>query len=86
MLYQPTPTPSEIINLLTPIKCLTTKEVRCYVLRPSGLVTSLFSPDYRTELNNLCVQAGWELTFEDNFSGPQHNGTWTSTASSAVYP
>ncbi|KAK0229232.1 hypothetical protein EDD85DRAFT_957629 [Armillaria nabsnona] len=37
--------------------------------------------DYRTELNNLCIQAGWELVFEDTFSGPQHNGTWTSIAS-----
>ncbi|KAG7453205.1 uncharacterized protein BT62DRAFT_1070862 [Guyanagaster necrorhizus] len=35
---------------------------------------------YRTDLNNLCIQAGWALRFDDNFTGPQNNGTWTSTA------
>ncbi|KAK0473872.1 hypothetical protein IW261DRAFT_1501933 [Armillaria novae-zelandiae] len=36
--------------------------------------------DYRTELNNLCKQAGWEVVFEDTSTGPQHNVTWSSTA------
>ncbi|KAK0455347.1 uncharacterized protein EV420DRAFT_1644983 [Desarmillaria tabescens] len=36
--------------------------------------------DYRTELNNVSVQAGFKLEFQDVFEGPQHNGTWTSTA------
>ncbi|KAK0455287.1 uncharacterized protein EV420DRAFT_1694719 [Desarmillaria tabescens] len=35
---------------------------------------------YRTELNNLCVQAGWEVRFEDSFTGPQNKGTWSSIA------
>ncbi|KAK0473873.1 hypothetical protein IW261DRAFT_658200 [Armillaria novae-zelandiae] len=36
--------------------------------------------DYRVELNNLCIQAGWVLVFEDTSTGPQHNVTWSSTA------
>ncbi|KAK0493414.1 hypothetical protein EDD18DRAFT_1108194 [Armillaria luteobubalina] len=35
---------------------------------------------YRTSLDNICNQAGWHLTFDDNFSGPQHNGIWTTSA------
>ncbi|PBK92172.1 hypothetical protein ARMGADRAFT_1165903 [Armillaria gallica] len=33
---------------------------------------------YRTELNNLCIQAGWAVHFDDSFTGPQNDGTWTS--------
>ncbi|KAK0210034.1 hypothetical protein DFS33DRAFT_1378027 [Desarmillaria ectypa] len=36
--------------------------------------------NYRTELNNLSIQAGFKLDFHDVFEGLQHNGTWTSTA------
>ncbi|KAK0435031.1 hypothetical protein EV421DRAFT_1837558 [Armillaria borealis] len=36
--------------------------------------------NYCTDLNNLCVQRRWSLYFEDSFAGPQHNGTWTSSA------
>ncbi|KAK0227673.1 hypothetical protein IW262DRAFT_1454853 [Armillaria fumosa] len=35
---------------------------------------------YRTELNNLCVQAGWAVHFDDQFTGPQNAGNWTSVA------
>ncbi|KAK0229196.1 hypothetical protein EDD85DRAFT_851941 [Armillaria nabsnona] len=33
---------------------------------------------YRTELNNLCIQAGWAVHFDDGFTGPQNDGIWTS--------
>ncbi|KAK0473912.1 hypothetical protein IW261DRAFT_1569272 [Armillaria novae-zelandiae] len=33
---------------------------------------------YRTELNNLCIQAGWVVQFDDQFTGPQNSGNWTS--------
>ncbi|KAK0229291.1 hypothetical protein EDD85DRAFT_141943 [Armillaria nabsnona] len=41
----------------------------------------MFDPnkDYRTDLNNLCMQYRWSLDIEEFFSGPQHNVTWTST-------
>ncbi|KAK0186088.1 hypothetical protein F5146DRAFT_1143654 [Armillaria mellea] len=35
---------------------------------------------YRVELNNLCIQAGWTLRFDDSFTGPDNNGVWTSSA------
>ncbi|PBK92246.1 hypothetical protein ARMGADRAFT_183230 [Armillaria gallica] len=51
----------------------------------SSVVTTRSSNDtvrrhYRTELNHLCIQAGWTLHFDDNFTGSETDGTWTSSA------
>jgi hypothetical protein len=40
--------------------------------------TNVF-PDYRNDLNTFAARRGLQVTYEDNFEGPQHDGVWCAT-------